>query len=95
MIDKSKLEEIDDNFSESRYRPNKQKIMVNDIKKNIDGFVNEFNMFFYEVVFGKIVDEIEHLLEEKHNKKLIITSNYNNQIKEMEFLMASGNFIFI
>lgn len=95
---KEKLDEIDDNFEKTNsnehkshgVKTKKQKVLFDDIKVNMDCFLNNFNSYFYEKIFHNVVGEIEKILEEKHEKKLEITKGYSNQIKEMEFLMTSG-----
>lgn len=100
---KIKLDEIDEKFSPSSninpHSPDnskkfkKQRQVFGDIKSCLDTFLKEFNFYFYESIFERVVDEIEKLLEEKHTKTLEISKNYNNQIKEMEFLLTSGKII--
>lgn len=81
---------INNGSKSSKLKQPKQKQIFNDIKANVDHFLSEFNYYFYEEVFQGVVEEIQRILEEKHRKTLEISKNYNNQIKEYEFLMTSG-----
>jgi hypothetical protein len=68
----------------------KQKQIFGDLKSLMDGFLGEFNYYFFDEVFTNVVEEIQKLLEEKHVKTLEISKSYNNQIKEYEFLINTG-----
>ncbi len=81
----------DSNYKQIKIKTPKSKQIFSDIKTNIDHFLSEFNFYFYEDIFQRVVEEIERILEEKHKKTLEISKNYHNQIKEMEFLQTSGN----
>lgn len=92
-----KIDETEDHFQSSHahthdhFKKNKkQEKVFGDIKHNIDHFLSDFNFHFYEDIFQRVVEEIENILEFKHNKTLEISKNYNDQIKEMEFLLTSG-----
>lgn len=76
----------------SKLKTPKQKQIFNDLKTNMDTFLTDFNYYFFDEVFQNVVEETQKILEEKHKKTLEISKNYNNQIKEHEFLMGSGNF---
>jgi hypothetical protein len=69
----------------------RHKQIFNDLKLNMDHFLSEFNYYFFEDVFSSVVEEIQKILEEKHQKVLEISKSYNNQIKEYEFLITTGN----
>jgi hypothetical protein len=64
--------------------------IFSDLKKNMDNFLTDFNYYFFEEIFQTVVVDIEKILEEKHKHILDISKNYNDQIKEYEFLMTSG-----
>ena len=72
----------------------RHKQIFNDLKLNMDSFLSEFNYYFFEEVFSNVVEEIQRILEEKHQKVLEISKNYNNQIKEYEFLITTGKYFF-
>lgn len=72
----------------------KQKQLLGDLKSIMDGFLGDFNYYFFDEIFTIVVDEIQRLLEEKNAKSLEISKSYNNQIKEYEFLISTGNNIF-
>ncbi len=73
----------------------KQKQIFNDLKSIMDNFLGDFNFYFFDEVFTNVVEEIQKVLEEKHAKTLEISKSYNNQIKEYEFLISTGNFFYI
>lgn len=69
---------------------NKQKLLVGEIKNNVDIFIKDFNNFFFEKFFHKIFDKIQTVIVEKNEKKENINISYNIQIKEMENLLGQG-----
>lgn len=87
--------EDENEFDRSKLKFNKQKQIFEDIKLNINHFLDNFNELFCDDLYPKIIEDTETLLEEKFKEKLEITIQYNNQIKEMEFLLASGIFTII
>lgn len=102
-VDKDRIDEIDVGISFdmtmntssynqkiNRLRSTKQMRIFSDLKKNMDNFLTDFNYYFFEEVFQTVVLDIEKILEEKHKHILDISKNYNDQIKEYEFLMTSG-----
>jgi len=101
-VDKDKINEIDvgisfDAGNTSSYnqkllksRGAKHGRIFSDLKKNMDNFLTDFNYYFFEEIFQTVVLDIEKILEEKHKKILDISKNYNDNIKEYEFLMSSG-----
>jgi len=76
---------LSDNDFEGKV-PKKNKKMLESINSNVNQFLNEFNEYFHQNVFQKFTGKIESLLEEKYKKFMEVSKNYNNQIKEMEFL---------
>jgi hypothetical protein len=76
--------------SKSYRGASRQKHIFGDLKSLMDGFLGEFNYYFFDEVFTNVVEEIQKLLEEKHVKTLEISKSYNNQIKEYEFLINTG-----
>jgi len=102
-VDKDKIDEIDVGISFempvntssynqkiNRMRGTKQMRIFSDLKKNMDNFLTDFNYYFFEEIFQTVVLDIEKILEEKHKHIVDISKNYNDQIKEYEFLMTSG-----
>lgn len=102
-VDKDRIDEIDVGISFdmtmntssynqkiSKLRSTKQMRIFSDLKKNMDNFLTDFNYYFFEEIFQTVVVDIEKILEEKHKHILDISKNYNDQIKEYEFLMTSG-----
>lgn len=102
-VDKDRIDEIDVGISFdmtmntssynqkiSKLRSTKQMRIFSDLKKNMDNFLTDFNYYFFEEVFQSVVVDIEKNLEEKHKHILDISKNYNDQVKEYEFLMTSG-----
>ena len=79
-----------DTHKTGKFKLSKQQQIFNDLKSNMDTFLDEFNYFFFEDVFVNVVGEIQKILEEKHKKTLEISKSYNNQIKEYEFLITTG-----
>lgn len=77
-------------LSKGKIRTSKQKQIFNDLQDITEGFLSEFNFYFYEEIFQSVVNEIEKRLKVKQQKSLEISKNYNSQIKEMEFLLSSG-----
>lgn len=73
--------------SRTKLKTPRNRQVFNDLGGNIDKFISEFNYYFYEEVFQKVVLEIEKSLNVKQEKSLEITRNYSSQIKEMEFLL--------
>jgi hypothetical protein len=73
----------------------KQKQIFYDIKQTLDQFVNEFNTHFYEFVFLRFTEQVQKLMDEKYNKYIEISKNYHGQIKEMEFLLTGGRFLYL
>ncbi len=71
----------------------KQKLLVGEIKNNVDIFIRDFNFFFFENFFQKIFERIQSILNEKNEKKESVNIIYNTQIKEMEALLTQGNFV--
>ena len=65
-------------------------MIFSDLKKNMENFLTDYNYYFFEEIFQTVVLDIEKILEEKHKYILDISKNYNDQIKEYEFLMTSG-----
>lgn len=82
---------IDKSKNKSKFIIPKQKLMFDELKSNMNNFLNDFNYCFYDQIFKEVFDGIKLIMEEKHNKILEISKNYNNQIKEYEFLLSSGN----
>ncbi len=78
------------------YRPitNKQKLLVEDIKNNVDAFIKDYNQYFFENFFNRIFEKIQNVLREKNEKNECINSAYNQQIKEMEILLEQGKIFF-
>jgi len=62
--------------------------IVEEIKNKVNDFLSEFNNYFNENVFNKYTSHIENLMNEKYKKHLEICNYYDNQIKEMEFLLV-------
>jgi hypothetical protein len=61
-----------------------------EIKESLEQFVNEFNFYFYEYVFQRFAEQIQRLMDEKYQKYVEISKNYQSQIKEMEFIVNGG-----
>ncbi len=102
-VDKDKIDEIDVGISFempvntssynqkiNKLRGTKQMRIFSDLKKNMENFLTDYNYYFFEEIFQTVVLDIEKILEEKHKYILDISKNYNDQIKEYEFLMTSG-----
>lgn len=107
-VDKDKIDEIDVGISFempvntssynqkiNRLRGTKQMRIFSDLKKNMENFLTDFNYYFFEEIFQTVVLDIEKILEEKHKHILDVSKNYNDQIKEYEFLMTSGKKFFL
>lgn len=92
-------DENDDNGSKNSegfnktFRPitNKQKLLVGEIKNNIDIYIKDFNNYFFLNFFQRIFDKIQDAIHEKNEKKESINISFNQQIKEMESLLDQGN----
>jgi hypothetical protein len=46
-------------------------------------------------MFQRFTDNINKLLDEKFNKYIEISKNYQGQIKEMEFIITGGGKFFL
>lgn len=62
--------------------------IVEQIKNKVNDFLSEFNNYFSKNIFNKYTNHIENLMNEKYKKHLEICNYYDNQIKEMEFLLV-------
>lgn len=65
--------------------------IVGEIKDKVNDFLSEFNNYFNDNIFNKYTNHIENLMNEKYKKHLEICNYYDNQIKEMEFLLVGNN----
>jgi hypothetical protein len=72
-------------------RTRKSKDMFAGVKVTMEKFLDSFNSYFYDEIYQTITQGMEAILEDKNKKNLEIAKNYNDQIKEMEFLINSGN----
>jgi hypothetical protein len=68
----------------------KQKLLVGDIKNNVDIFIKDFNNYFFQYFFQKVFEKIHAAIAEKNEKKESVKISYNQQIKEMENLLDQG-----
>lgn len=95
-------DENDDNVSKNSeglnksFKPitNKQKLLVGEIKKNVDIFIKDFNNYFLQNIFQKVVEKIQAAIAEKNEKKQSVNLSYNQQIKEMESLLDQGFYFY-
>lgn len=85
------LSKISDNLNKS-FKPvtNKQKLLVGEIKNNVDIFIKEFNKYFFDTYFENVLHKTQSLLEEKNKKKENVNLSYNQQIADMESLLNQG-----
>lgn len=91
-------DENDDNVSKNSeglnktFRPitNKQKLLVGEIKNNVDIFIKDFNNYFFQNFFQKVFEKIQAAIAEKNEKRESVNISYNQQIKEMESLLDQG-----
>ena len=60
------------------------------LKNKINSFLSSFNDYFFDDFMQNIFNEIKNLLEEKYTKSKEIEKNYNNLIKEYQFLLNTG-----
>jgi hypothetical protein len=90
--DDNKSDEHNNTLNDTQIRVRKRDTTFVDVKANMERFLDSFNSYFYDEIFSLIVEKVEGVLEEKNKKALEIAKNYNDQIKEMEFLINSGNF---
>jgi len=63
---------------------------IKGIKENIDYFLSDFNSYFSDNIFNQYTERIEKLFDLKYKKYLEVSNYYNNQIKEMEFLLTES-----
>jgi hypothetical protein len=61
-----------------------------EIRKTLEMFVNEYNVYFYQHLFQRFTEHIHKLVEEKYSKYIEVLNNYQGQIKEMEFIINGG-----
>jgi hypothetical protein len=66
-----------------------------EIRKTLEQFVNEYNVYFYQHLFQRFIEHIHKLVEEKYTKYTEVLNNYQGQIKEMEFIINGGKCVII
>lgn len=70
------------------YKPNtKSKIINETIQPSLESFENEINRYFFSNVFQRFNELIHRIMNERFNKYTETCRIYQNQIKEMEFLV--------
>jgi hypothetical protein len=65
----------------------KHKNLFDEIDLNLENYNKEFNAYFYQSVFQRFSETIDRLMNEQFKKYTETCRIYQNQIKEMEFLM--------
>lgn len=80
----------DENPTKPNYEPkllSKHKNLFDEIDLNLENYNKEFNSYFYHSVFQRFSETIDRLMNEQFKKYAETCRIYQNQIKEMEFLM--------
>ena len=65
----------------------KYKHLHETIQAHVDGFESEVNSYFFSNVFMRFNETINNIMNERFFKYTEACRNYQNQIKEMEFLI--------
>jgi len=69
----------------------KKGFILKEIKNSIDSFIKNYNKIYFQNTCLKFKDSFKKIMDEKFKKIEEINANYNNQIKEIEFLLASND----
>lgn len=86
-------DEIDNNNNDNNdIKPelkllSKHKNLFDEIDLNLENYNKDFNSYFYQSVFQRFSETIDRLMNEQFRKYTETCRIYQNQIKEMEFLM--------
>lgn len=67
--------------------PNKFQNIFVAIDEKINGYINNFNAYFYKEIFESFFFQLKKLIDEKYEQYIKISQLYHSQIKEKEFLL--------
>lgn len=65
--------------------------LFEDVDAGLEGFSSEFRNYFYSYVFQRSIENLNNLMDEKFKKYTETCRIYQNQIKEMEFLILDDD----
>jgi len=97
IIEGNNIESLNENDTnnnekeEENFLGPKKGFILKEIKNSIDSFIKNYNKIYFQSTCLKFKDSFKKIMDEKFKKIEEISANYNNQIKEIEFLLASND----